>query len=114
MAFDEWGTDSTWEQKLKLFIDLAGDCAESKARLMNLENVKKTILATAAKASPEKSIGGKERDAYLSIEYSDWCKEYFEAVRVYEGQRLRLEAMKIWFDMARSQMATKRAEMTLM
>lgn len=108
MPRDEWGLDPQWEEKLKRFIALSEPYAQAKAELANLENVKRTILAQAKKDSGEKTDAAQNREADVSDHYKQWCMEVREATYNFEKMRLQMRALELWFEMVRTEAATKR------
>lgn len=102
-----------WQSKLNRYLELGEQYAEAKAELANIENVKHSLLAMAAKASGESSVAAQQREAYASPEYEQWCRDHYAAVKACEWVRLRLEAARLWFEMARSEESTRREEMRL-
>lgn len=103
----------TWPSKLNRFLELSEQYAEARAELSNLENIKHTVLAMSAKESGESSVAAQQREAYASPAYAQWCRDAYAAVKKCEWVRLRLEAARLWFEMARSEESTRREEMRL-
>ena len=102
-----------WQSKLNRYLEIAEQYAEAKADVVNLDNIKKTVIAMEQKASGEKSVAAQEREAYASESYRQWTLDSYAAVKRHEGLRLRLKAAEKWFDMVRTTESTKRAEMNL-
>lgn len=109
----EWGLDDKWERKLERYLAIAEQYADAKAEVENLENVKHTIIAMAMRSSKAESVAAQQREAHLSPEYVQWCKDVYVATKTVENLRLRLRAGELWFEMVRTQAATRRAEMAL-
>ena len=102
-----------WQSKLNRYLEIAEQYSEAKAGLSNVENIKHTVIAMAAKASGETSVAAQNREAYASEDYQQWARDHYAAVKLCEGLRLRLRAAELWFDMVRTTESTKRAEMNL-
>jgi hypothetical protein len=102
-----------WQSKLNRYLELADQYADAKAELSNLDNVKHTVIAMAAKASGEGSVAAQQREAYASEQYQQWTRDHYAAVKQCEGLRLRMRAAELWFDLVRSVESTRREEMRL-
>ena len=102
-----------WQSKLNRYLELADQYAEAKAELTNIDNIKHTVLAMAAKASGEGSVAAQQREAHAGEEYRQWCRDHYAAVKQCEGLRLRMRAAELWFEMVRTLESTRREEMRL-
>ena len=103
-----------WENKLARLVELCDQEGEARADLENHDNVKSTVVALAMRAAEvdgHKSAAAQRREADASPEYRQWCVERFAAAKVYYGAQLRRRAAETWFDMARSEESSRRAEM---
>ena len=102
-----------WQSKLNRYLELGDQYADAKAELSNLDNIKHSILAMAAKASGESSVAAQQREAYASDDYRQWSRDHYAAVKQCEGLRLRMRAAELWFEMVRTLESTRREEMRL-
>ncbi len=103
-----------WENKLARFVELCDQEGEARAELENHDNCKPTVIALAmreAEKNGHKTAAAQRREADASGEYQRWCMERFAAAKVFHGARLRRLAAEVWFDMARSEESSRRAEM---
>ncbi len=104
-----------WERKHARLVELCDQEGEAQADLENHDNVKATVLALAMRAAEvdgHKSVAAQRREADASPEYQQWCLERFAAAKVFHGVRLRRRAAEVWFNMARSEESSRRAEMS--
>ena len=104
-----------WERNHARFIQLCDMEAETRADLENYDNTKATVIALAMREAEKrghKSAAAQRREADASDEYRQWAVERFAAAKAYHGARLRRLAAQVWFDMARSEESSRRAEMT--
>lgn len=102
-----------WERKVERLISLGDEYAEARANLENLKNTKATVLAVAGHESGETSAAGQSAAAARSESYRQWCLEFAAAFRECERLRLRLEAGKLWLEVARTVESSRREEMRL-
>ena len=105
-----------WETKLARYVELCSQEGEARAELENHDHVKSTVIALAmreAEESGHKTAAAQRREADASAAYIQWCYERFAAAKVYHGAHLRRRAAEVWFDMARSEESSRRAEMQL-
>lgn len=104
-----------WERNHARYIELCDQEAETRAELENYDNAKSTVIAVAmreAETLGHKSAAAQRREADASDSYRQWCVERFAAAKAYHSAHLRRLAAEVWFDMARSEESTRRAEMT--
>lgn len=104
---------SQWQINLNKMSEIATQLAEARADLSNMDNIKRTVVAMAMKASGETTAAAQEREAYCSEEYQQWCREHYAALKAFEGLRLRLGVAQTWFTMAQSEESSRREEMRL-
>ena len=105
-----------WETKLARYVELCEQEGDAQAELENHDNCKATVIALAMRSAEKagyKSVAAQRREADASSEYEHWCLERFAAAKVYHGVRLRRRAAEAWFNMARSEESSRRAEMQL-
>lgn len=105
-----------WECKLARYVELCDQEAEARAELENYDNCKATVIAVAmreAEIAGHKSAAAQRREADASPAYQQWCLERFAAAKVFHGVHLRRLAAEVWFNMARSEESSRRAEMQL-
>ena len=105
-----------WENQLARYVELCTQEAEARATLENYDNVKATVIAVAmrdAEKAGHKSAAAQRREADASEAYVQWCLERFAAAKVFHGAHLRRLAAEAWFNMARSEESSRRAEMQL-
>ena len=103
-----------WESKLARYVELCSQEGDARAELENHDHVKSTVIAIAMREAEEnghKSGVAQRREADASDAYRQWCMERFAAAKVYHGAHLRRRAAEVWFDMARSEESSRRAEM---
>ena len=105
-----------WESKLARYVELCEQEGDARAELENHDHVKATVIALAMREAEEcgyKSAAAQRREADASGSYHQWCVERFAAAKIYHGAHLRRLAAEAWFDMARSEESSRRAEMQL-
>ena len=102
---------NSWEERLEKFRQLCERYAEAKTTLRNLENLKPAILASAAMLSNESTAAGRRLYAECSEEYDQWLKAHHKADGLATRLGLQVEAERLWFEMARTQEASRRDEM---
>jgi hypothetical protein len=105
-----------WERNHAKYVELCDQEAQTRAELENYDNIKATVIAVAMRAAEEaghKSAAAQRREADASEDYQRWCRERFAAAKAFHSVRLRRAAADVWFDMARSEEASRRAEMQL-
>jgi hypothetical protein len=104
-----------WERKHIRLVELCDQEGEARAELENHDNIKSTVIALAmreAETLGHKSAAAQRREADAGDAYRQWCVERFAAAKVFHGAHLRRLAALTWFDMARSEESSRRAEMT--
>ena len=104
-----------WENKLARLIELVDQEAEARAELENYDNIKSTVIGISMREAEKdgvKSVAAQKRDAEAGADYQKWCLERFAAAKAYYKAHLRRRAAEVWFDMARSEESSRRAEMT--
>ena len=105
-----------WESKLARYVELCEQEGDARAELENHDHVKSTVIALAMREAEEcghKSAAAQRREADAGDSYRQWCVERFAAAKIYHGAHLRRLAAEAWFDMARSEESSRRAEMQL-
>lgn len=109
----EWGMARDWETTLQHWLAIAKEHAAAKAHVTKLEHMRKATIAIAMAESGERSVAAQERVALASKEYIKAVSELAAAVEREQILAARLEAGRLYFDMVRTEAATRRAEMTL-
>jgi hypothetical protein len=105
-----------WESKLVRYVELCSQEGDARAELENHDHIKATVIAVAMREAEEnghKSAAAQRREADASDEYRQWCVERFAAAKIFHGAHLRRLSAEVWFDMARSEESSRRAEMQL-
>lgn len=78
--------------------DKAPEYAAAKANRTYIENALKTVKAKQMSESDKKTLGDREMDAYMSIEYETMLKGLREAVEIEETILWRMKAAQLRFD----------------
>lgn len=107
MNFDEW-----LERRMEEIRVCANEYAEAKAKVVYLEEFKKSKLAILMKQFEHlhKSSTAQEREARASKEYMQVIEGLREAVEIQEKKRWELELTKMRFEAWRTNQATQRVE----
>ena len=102
------------EQEATLAIDFVRDkapeYAKAKAERVYIENALKSVKAKQMSESDKKTLGDREIDAYMSIEYETMLKGLREAVAIEEEIKWRMEAAKLRFEHWKTEQFNNRVE----
>ena len=90
--------------------DKAPEYAAAKANRTYIENALKTVKAKQMSESDKKTLGDREIDAYMSIEYETMLKGLREAVEIEETIKWRMEAAKLRFEHWKTEQFNSRVE----
>lgn len=106
---------SGWEEALHKYIAKGEAYASAKAERVKLERVADAVKAEVfleARAHGE-TVAEAEAHSKCSPAYRETVGDLVAAIKAEENARTRIDAMRIWFDMVRTDQATKREEMRL-
>ena len=90
--------------------DKAPEYAKAKAERVYIENALKSVKAKQMSESDKKTLGDREIDAYMSIEYETMLKGLREAVAIEEEILWRMKAAQLRFDHFKVQQFNMRVE----
>jgi len=90
--------------------DNAPTFAQAKAERTYIENALKTVKAKQMAESDKKTLGDREIDAYMSMEYETMLKGLRAAVAVEEEIKWRMESAKLKFELWKTQQFNSRVE----
>jgi hypothetical protein len=90
--------------------DKAPEYAKAKAERVYIENALKSVKAKQMSESDKKTLGDREIDAYMSIEYETMLKGLREAVAIEEEIKWRMEAAKLRFEHWKTEQFNNRVE----
>lgn len=90
--------------------DKAPEYAKAKAERVYIENALKSVKAKQMSESDKKTLGDREIDAYMSIEYETMLKGLREAVAIEEEIKWRMEAAKLRFEHWKTEQFNSRVE----
>ena len=90
--------------------DKAPEYAKAKAERIYIENALKSVKAKQMSESDKKTLGDREIDAYMSIEYETMLKGLREAVAIEEEIKWRMEAAKLRFEHWKTEQFNNRVE----
>ena len=90
--------------------DKAPEFAKAKAERTYIENALKTVKARQMAESDKKTLGDREIDAYMSIEYETMLKGLREAVAIEEEIKWRMESAKLKFELWKTEQFNNRVE----
>lgn len=90
--------------------DKAPEFAKAKAERTYIENALKTVKAKQMAESDKKTLGDREIDAYMSIEYETMLKGLKEAVAIEEEIKWRMESAKLKFELWKTEQFNNRVE----
>jgi hypothetical protein len=91
-------TEQEAERAIDYIRDKAPEFAKAKAERTYIENALKTVKAKQMADSDKKTLGDREMDAYMSMEYESMLKGLRAAVAVEEELKWRMEAAKLRFE----------------
>lgn len=94
-------------------IELGDDYADTEAAASLMEETRKTVLSQLKLKSAEGSDTARETEALASDEYRKHVENMILARRDANKAKVRLESMRAWIDLRRTQAANQRAEMRL-
>jgi hypothetical protein len=95
-------------KELQFIADNVEAFAKADQDLTASESTKSAIKAVEMEFSSQKSIAGKEMEAYSSDSYIDWCHSNAKAKRIYTELKLKIELAKLSIEVWRSQEASNR------
>ena len=90
--------------------DKAPEYAAAKANRTYIENALKTVKAKQMSESDKKTLGDREMDAYMSIEYETMLRGLREAVEIEETLKFRMKAAELRFEQWRVEQFTVKRE----
>jgi len=90
--------------------DNAPTFAQAKAERTYIENALKTVKAKQMADSDKKTLGDREIDAYMSIEYETMLRGLRAAVATEEEIKWRMESAKLKFELWKTQQFNNRVE----
>jgi hypothetical protein len=90
--------------------DNAPKFAQAKAERTYIENALKTVKAKQMAESDKKTLGDREIDAYMSMEYETMLKGLRSAVAIEEEIKWRMESAKLKFEMWKTEQFNSRVE----
>ena len=91
-------TEDQAQKAIDFIRDNAPEFAKAKAERTYIENALKTVKAKQMADSDKKTLGDREIDAYMSIEYETMLKGLRAAVAVEEELKWLMEAAKLRFE----------------
>jgi hypothetical protein len=91
-------TENEAQRAIDFIRDNAPKFAQAKAERTYIENALKTVKAKQMADSDKKTLGDREIDAYMSLEYETMLKGLREAVAVEEELKWRMEAARLRFE----------------
>ena len=90
------------EQEAQRAIDYIRDSApkfaQAKAERVYIENFLKVVKAKEMSNSDKKTLGDREIDAYMSMDYEAQLQAMRDAVAIEEELKYRMEAAKLRFE----------------
>jgi hypothetical protein len=90
--------------------DKAPEYAKAKAERIYIENALKSVKAKQMSESDKKTLGDREIDAYMSIEYETMLKGLREAVAIEEEIIWRMKAAQLRFEHWKTEQFNNRVE----
>lgn len=94
-------------------VEAGDDWADKQAAYNVLEDTKSAVLSRLTLESQAASVAAREVEAKASIEYSEHVIATQNAFKAALKAKVKYHAIQTWIDLARSQEATRRAEMKL-
>lgn len=91
-------TEEQAQNAIDFIRDNAPRFAQAKAERTYIENALKTVKAKQMADSDKKTLGDREIDAYMSMEYETMLKGLREAVAVEEELLWRMKAAQLRFE----------------
>jgi hypothetical protein len=91
-------TEAEAQKAIDFIRDNAPEFAKAKAERTYIENYLKVVKAKEMANSDKKTLGDREIDAYMSMEYETQLKAMRTAVAVEEELKWRMEAAKLRFE----------------
>jgi hypothetical protein len=95
---------------VNFIIQNASKFAKAKSERVYIENFLRSKKSLLMGESPEKTMAGKEKDAYAHSDYIDLLFALKEAIEVEEQLKWQLTAAQIKVEIWRSQEATNRSQ----
>jgi len=95
---------------VNFIIQNASKFAKAKAERVYVENFLRSKKSLLMSDSSEKTMAGKEKDAYAHSEYIDLLTALKEAIEIEEQLKWQLTAAQIKVEIWRSQEATNRTQ----
>ena len=106
------------EQEAQRAIDYIRDSApkfaQAKAERVYIENYLKVVKAKEMSNSDKKTLGDREMDAYMSMDYEAQLQAMRDAVAIEEELKYRMEAAKLRFEHWRVEQFNQRSEARMM
>jgi hypothetical protein len=91
-------TEDEAQRAIDFLRDNAPKFAEAKAERTYIENYLKVVKAKEMSNSDKKTLGDREIDAYMSMEYETQLRGLRAAVAIEEELKYRMEAAKLRFE----------------
>lgn len=102
------------EQEAQRAIDYIRDSApkfaQAKAERVYIENYLKVVKAKEMSNSDKKTLGDREIDAYMSMDYEAQLQAMRDAVATEEELKYRMEAAKLRFEHWKTEQFNNRVE----
>jgi hypothetical protein len=103
-------TEAEAQKAIDYIRDSAPEFAKAKADRTYIENYLKVVKAKEMSNSDKKTLGDREIDAYMSMEYETQLRGMRQAVAIEEELRWRMEAAKLRFEHYKIQCFNNRVE----
>ena len=98
------------QRSIDYIYDNAPVYADAKAKRVYIENYMKVVKAREMANSDKKTLGDREIDAYMSMDYEVQLKAMREAVAKEEEIKYRMEAAKLRFEHWKTEQFNNRVE----
>ena len=107
-------TETEAQKAIDYIRDSAPEFAKAKSERTYIENYLKVVKAKEMANSDKKTLGDREIDAYMSMEYETQLRGMRQAVAIEEELKWRMEAAKLRFEHYRVQSYNSRVEIKAM
>ena len=103
-------TEQEAQRAIDYIRDKAPEYAKAKSDRTYIENYLKVVKAKEMSKSDKKTLGDREIDAYMSIDYEQQLQAMREAVAIEEEIKYRMEAAKLRFEHYKTECFNNRVE----